>query len=84
MHIGLKLPYLVKEKDATICCLERSHSIGGRTCESALLMPKKLRFNQFPGDGSAVHYDKGAPTAVAPSMDGSGEHLLARTALTQQ
>ena len=80
--LGLRLqahvPDFVEEQRAVVRHFEASGPGLIRAGERALFMPEQLAFDEFFGDGGAVHRDHGRIGAPAPGVQGAGGEFLAR------
>ena len=82
LHIQRHVGDLVQEENALVRQLEFPlFAAPPRAGIGALLIAEELALQQAPGQGTAVHRDKGAVAPGALVVDGLGEHLLAGAAV---
>src|ERR1017187_5752333 len=79
LHLKFKghLPDFVEKHSPAIGDLDLSLLVGNSTCKGPFDMAEKLRFEQLPGNGSAVDRHEGTVLAGAVEVDGFGEEFLA-------
>ena len=77
-----KLGNLVQEKGAAVGLFEIALAGFHGAGERALDVAEELGVHEFPGQGTAVHREKGVLPAGAELVDDAGETFLAHTALS--
>ncbi len=80
--IGINLTYFIKKQCPLVCRLELALSSFHGTGKRALLIAKKLTFQQRLRKGCTARDNKWLVVTLALAMDSSGDDFLARTALS--
>ena len=84
LHGGRDVADLVEEEGASVRGLEAAGPGGDGARERALLVAEQLALEEGLGQGRARHLHEGRRLRRAVLVDGLGEELLARPALSEQ
>src|SRR5262250_2254824 len=76
------IPNFVEEKRSVIGQLKPPDFLCDGPRKGALLVSKKLAFQQIKGNGRAIQLDEGTPTSRAEVMDRAGDEFLAGAGLS--